>query len=320
MRAAGRWVWSWFKRVAPWALAALVLTLVARLARTVEWSQVWQGLQTMEPARLAAAAALALLSYGLYASFDLVGRRLTGHTLSTPRTMGVAAISYAFGLNFGSWIGSIGLRLRLYTRWGLSAPTVARIVAHSVVTNWLGYLWVAGAVLLWSPPTLPQTWVLPDTGLRAIGLAMVVAALAYLALCHFSKQRQLTWRDHVLVLARGRLAVVQAVAGGANWLLIGTIVWSLLGGRIDYPSVLGAMLLAAVAGVVTHVPANLGVMEAVVVATLGARLPVPDLLVAMVAYRATYYLLPLSLALPAYGLIELAARRGGAASAPGPEK
>lgn len=95
MRAAGRWVWSWFKRVAPWALAALVLTLVARLARTVEWSQVWQGLQTMEPARLAAAAALALLSYGLYASFDLVGRRLTGHTLSTPRTMGVAAISYA---------------------------------------------------------------------------------------------------------------------------------------------------------------------------------------------------------------------------------
>jgi hypothetical protein len=319
MRPAARRVWSWFKRVAPWALATLVLTLVARLARTVDWSEVWQGLQTLAPARLAAAAALALFSYGLYASFDLVGRRLTGHALSIPRTMGIAAISYAFGLNFGSWIGGIGLRLRLYTRWGLSASTVARIVAHSVVTNWLGYLWVAGAVLLWAPPTLPQAWILPDIGLRAIGLAMVAAALAYLALCRYSHQRQLTWRGYVLILARGRLAALQAVAGSVNWLLIGTIVWSLLGGRIDYPTVLGAMLLAAVAGVVTHVPANLGVMEAVVVATLGARLPVPELLAAMLAYRATYYLLPLSLALPAYGLIEWAARRVGVSSESGSE-
>lgn len=311
MRPAAARAWSWFKRVAPWALAALVLVLVARLARTVDWPQVWQSLQTLAPARLATAAALALVSYGLYACFDLVGRRLTGHALSTPRTMGIAAISYAFGLNFGAWIGGIGLRLRLYTREGLSAPTVAQVVAHSVVTNWLGYLWVAGAVLLWAPPTLPQAWLLPDIGLRAIGLAMVAVALAYVALCRYSQQRQLKWRDHVLVLPRGGLAALQAAAGGANWLLIGAIVWSLLGGRIDYPTVLGAMLLAAVAGVVTHVPANLGVMEAVVVATLGARLPVPELLAAVLAYRATYYLLPLSLALPAYGLLESAARRVG---------
>ena len=320
MRPAARQVWSWFKRVAPWALAALVLTLVARLARMVDWSEVWQSLQALAPARLATAAVLALVSYGLYASFDLVGRRLTGHTLSTPRTMGVGAISYAFGLNFGSWIGGIGLRLRLYTRWGLSASTVAQIVAHSVVTNWLGYLWVAGAVLMWAPPTLPQAWILPDTALRAIGLAMVAAALAYLALCRFSHQRQLTWRGYVLILARGRLAALQAVAGGLNWLLIGTIVWILLGGRIDYPTVLGAILLAAVAGVVTHVPANLGVMEAVVVATLGARLPVHELLAAVLAYRATYYLLPLSLALPAYGLIESAVQRSAVSSESGPEK
>lgn len=320
MRPAARQVWSWFKRVAPWALATLVLVLVARLARTVDWSEVWQSLQTLAPTRLVTAAALALVSYGLYASFDLVGRRLTGHALSTSRTMGIAAISYAFGLNFGSWIGGIGLRLRLYTRAGLAAPTVAQIVAHSVVTNWLGYLWVAGAVLLWAPPALPQAWILPDLGLRAIGLAMVAAALAYLALCRFSHQRQLTWRDHVLVLARGRLAALQALAGGANWLLIGAIVWSLLGGRIDYPTVLGTMLLAAVAGVVTHVPANLGVMEAVVVATLGGRMPVPELLAAVLAYRATYYLLPLSLALPAYGLIESAARRAGVCAGSEPEK
>ena len=61
------------------------------------------------------------------------------------------------------------------------------------------------------------------------------------------------------------------------------------------------------AGVVTHVPANLGVLEAVVVYALGARLPAHELLAAVLAYRAVYYLLPLALALPAYGLSEAAA-------------
>ena len=311
MRPAVQRAWSWFKQVAPWALAVLVLTLVARYAHTVDWPAVWQELQRQSHSRLAAAAALALVSYGVYASFDLVGRRLTGHHLSVTRTLGTAAISYGFNLNVGAWIGSIGMRLRLYTRWGLSAPTVMQIVAHSIVTNWLGYLWVGGAVLLWAPPRLPEAWMLPDTdiGLRAIGLAMVAAALAYLALCRFSHQRELALRGHTVKLPGVRLAAVQAAAGGANWLLIGVIVWTLLGGRIDYPTVLGVMMLAAVAGIVTHVPANLGVLEAVVVVALGARLPAPELLAAVLAYRATYYLLPLALALPAYGLSEAAARR-----------
>ena len=309
MKPWARTTWLWFKRVAPWALAALVLTLVVRQARTVDWPAVWQALQQMPPGRLAAAAGLALLSHGLYASFDLIGRRLTGHRLSTLRTLGTAAISYAFNLNAGSLVGGFALRLRLYTRWGLSASTVAQIIAHSMATNWLGYLWVGGAVLLWAPPRLSAGWALPDPALRAIGLAMVLAALAYPVLCRFVRPRRLAWRGQSLTLASAPLAVWQLVAGGASWLLIGATVWSLFGGRIDYPTVLGALLLAALAGVLTHVPAGLGVLEAVFVATLGSRLPVAEVLATVLAYRAVYYLLPLALALPAYALSEAAARR-----------
>ena len=306
--------WCWFKKVVPWVLAALVLALMAGQARTVDWPAVWQALQSMSVARLAAAAALALTSYGLYAGFDLIGRRLTGHTLSVSRTLGIAAISYAFNLNFGAWIGGIGLRLRLYSRWGVAVPTVLQVVTYSMATNWLGYLWVGGAVLWWATPQLPSTWQIPGNGLRSIGLLMAAAALAYLVMCRFSRRRQLSWRAHTLALPSGRVAALQAVTGGANWLLIGAIVWALLDGRIDYPSVLGTMLLAAVVGVVTHVPANLGVLEAVVVAMLGARLPAHELLAAMLAYRAAYCLLPLVFALPAYGLSEAAARRAGPAA------
>lgn len=309
MRSAAQRAWWWFKRVAPWVLAGLVLTLVAFEARRVDWPAVWLALRQQSPGWLVAAAAMSLISYALYATFDLIGRRLTGHRLPMSRTLGIAAISYAFNFNLGSWVGSLALRLRLYTRWGLPTETVVQIVAYSMVTNWLGYLWVGGTVLVWAPPTLALVG-LPSAGwLRVIGLVMIGAALAYLALCRYSPKRQLSWRVHRLELASGRMASWQAAAGGANWLLIGAIVWILLGMRVDYPSVLGVMLLAAVAGVVTHVPGNVGVLEALVVASLGDRLPKTELLAAMLAYRAAYYLLPFALALPAYGLSEAAARR-----------
>ncbi|MBW0171807.1 MAG: flippase-like domain-containing protein, partial [Hydrogenophaga sp.] len=123
----------------------------------------------------------------------------------------------------------------------------------------------------------------------------------------------LRWRTHALALPDGRLAVIQALMGGASWCLMGAIVWVLFAGRVDYPTVLGALLMAAVAGVITHVPAGLGVLEAVFVATLSGRVNATEVLAAVLAYRAAYYLLPLALALPAYALSEVAARRNASA-------
>ena len=320
MSPAGQQAWAWFKRIAPWALAALVLTLVARQARTVDWPEVWVALQALTLVQVLAAAALALLSYGLVASFDLIGRRLTGHPLPAPRTLGIAAICYAFNLNFGALVGGFGLRLRLYMRGGLSAPTVAQVITHSMVTNWLGYLWVAGAVLLVAPPRLPASWALGDPVLRTVGGVMVALALAYLAVCTTTRRRELGWRGHTLALPGAGLAWLQALMGGASWLLIGAIAWSLFGGRVDYPTVLGALLLAAVAGVLTHVPAGLGVLEAVFVAALANALPATEVLATVLAYRAAYYLLPLALALPAYAWNEAGAspRAGNAQAQPRP--
>ncbi len=312
-----RGVWRrglhWVKRIAPWALALLVLSLVAQQARAVEWPEVWTALQDLSATRLAVAVALAVVAYIVYAGFDLVGRHLTQHGLSVPRTLGTAAISYVFNLNFGALVGGFAMRLRLYTRRGLETSTVAKVIAHSMVTNWLGYLWLAGVVLLWSPPKLPGEWAQSDAVFRSVGVVMLALVGVYLVLCGWSRRRKLKWRDHELSLPGGRLAVVQALSGGSSWLLMGGIVWVLFDGRIEYALVLGALLMAAVAGVITHVPAGLGVLEAVFVAALAGSLPSTEVLAVVLAYRAIYYLLPLTLALPAYGLTEAAAKRGGKA-------
>ena len=86
------------------------------------------------------------------------------------------------------------------------------------------------------------------------------------------------------------------------------IVFTLLQGRIDYPAVLAVLLIAAVAGVLAHVPAGLGVLEGVFVALLSHRVPAEELIAALLAYRAIYYLAPLVLATGVFGWTEARAK------------
>lgn len=296
--------WPWLRRAAPWALALLVLALVAYQARGIDWHAVVDAARQQPTEGLAIALALTVASHALFASYDLVGRHLVQHRVGAARTLRIAAIAYAFNLNFGSLVGALALKLRLYTRAGLDVGTVGRVIAASIATNWLGYLLLGGTVLALAPPPLPATLVVPPAGVRLLGGAMAAAGLGYLAVCAFARRREIVLRGHRFEWPDVRVALWQAAVSVANWALMGVIVWTLLQQALPYPTVLAVLLLAAVAGVVTHVPAGVGVLEAVFVACLGAQVPQATLLAALLAYRAVYYLVPLVVALAAYALAE----------------
>ncbi|MEO7954192.1 MAG: hypothetical protein ABIR35_08905 [Polaromonas sp.] len=97
--------------------------------------------------------------------------------------------------------------------------------------------------------------------------------------------------------------------GAGNWLLMSGVMFILLQQRIDYFSVASVLLLAAIAGVVTHIPGNLGVLEAVFLALLSQRMPQPELLAGVVAYRVVYYLIPLGIAATVYLVMETRAKQ-----------
>ena len=305
----GPTAWALVKRIAPWALALLVLTLIAHEATRVDWPQVRHALAQVPPRVLALAAVLALLSHALFSSYDLVARHQTGHRLSTPRTLGIAAVCYAFNLNFGSLVGALAMKLRLYARAGLRAGEVARIIVVAIVTNWLGYLALGGAVLALAPPPLPPQIALSEPAVRAIGAAMVGVALAYLLLCAWRHGREFSWRGQRFAWPSLRVALWQLAVSMLNWALMGVVVWVLLGQAAPYTTVLAVLLLAAIAGVATHVPAGLGVIEAVFVASLGGALPTAHVLAALLSYRAVYYLAPLAVASIGYAWVEAQRRR-----------
>jgi uncharacterized membrane protein YbhN (UPF0104 family) len=97
------------------------------------------------------------------------------------------------------------------------------------------------------------------------------------------------------------MALFQFAVSCANWMVMGTIIWLLLGRDVGYPMVLGVLLISSIAGVIIHIPAGIGVLEAVFLALLsGENLSHGTIIAALLAYRVLYFILPLLLALVLY--------------------
>jgi uncharacterized membrane protein YbhN (UPF0104 family) len=301
--------WPVLKRVVTVAFFGLVLYLLVKHARTVAWDEVLSAMRNHTTESLLAAAGLAAASYAVYSTYDLVSRRYAGHSLATRPVLTITFISYAFNLNLGSLVGGVAFRYRLYSRLGLDNGVISRVLGFSMLTNWLGYLLLAGLVFSLKPLALPPDWELDSSGLRWLGMALLAVAAAYVAMCGLARRRTWTVRGHELTLPSLRMSLLQLAISSVNWLLIAGVVFVLLQQKVAYPAVLSVLLVAAVAGVITHVPAGLGVLEAVFVALLSHQVPQGELLAALLAYRAIYYLIPLAMAALVYLVVEVRAKK-----------
>jgi glycosyltransferase 2 family protein len=155
---------------------------------------------------------------------------------------------------------------------------------------------------------LPPAWEIGADGLQWIGYGMVALALAYLAACGLSRRRSWTVRGHEIVLPSLCMALLQLLISAANWMLIGVLVYVLLLQQVPYLTVLAVVLISAIAGVIAHIPAGLGVIELVFITMLDHLLPRSEMVAALLAYRAVYYLVALAVALLVYLLLETSAK------------
>jgi len=290
------------------AFFLLVAYLIYRYGRTLDWQKIGRSLRQIDRGTLLLAAACSIGSYAVYACVDLFARRALSLPVSKARAMAIAFVCYAFNLNFGSWVGSIGFRYRLYSRIGLDAGQVTRVVGMSLVTNWSGYFLLAGVAFTFNFVKPPAGWEIGGLGLTLAGIALLATLLLYLGASAFAKQRSWAIRGRELSLPSAGFAALQVLVSSLNWLLIAGILYTLLRQHVDFPTVLGVFLLAAIAGAATHVPAGLGVTEAVFFAVLGSRVPQAELFAALLTYRALYYLMPLCAAFPVYFLLEAQGR------------
>lgn len=296
--------WFWINRALTLIFFILVPTLLYIQARNIDWQEVWQTLHTYPATVLLAGAAIALASYAVYCCYDLLGRYYTGHKLPMRQVFPVTFVCYAFNLNMGALIGGVAFRYRLYSRLGLDVPTITRVLTLSMVTNWLGYIILAGGIFALGLITLPENWQIGATGLRILGVVLLLVAAGYLLACAFSSRRRWHWRDHEVLLPSWQLALVQAAVGALNWSMMALLIYLLMPEDAFYPTILGILMISSIAGVVTHIPAGLGVIEVVFITLLQHEFAKSELLAALIGYRALYFIFPLAIACLTYLVLE----------------
>lgn len=301
--------WPLIKKVGGTLFLLVVVALLVRYARTVDWGLVRQSVLELPRTVLLQALFFAFISHFVYSLMDLVGHHYTGHHMRRRDVMQVSFISYAFNLNLGSLVGGIGLRYRLYSNHDVRYGNITRIVTLALITNWIGFILLGGLVFTIAPPELPPQFRLDSEELRMIGVVLLAVAVTYTGLCFFSRRRSWEIRGHEVELPSARLAMAQFGISATHWLTMAAVPWSLLNGAVDYPTCLSVLMMAAIAGVLLHIPAGLGVTEAVFIAMLSHRVPTHDIIGALLAYRAIFYLLPLLVGALLYVKVEMRTRK-----------
>lgn len=299
---------SGLKRIALALWLAAVAVLVFLQVRDLDWPKVLEALRSFEPTRIAAGAALVVPACIAVSFFDLIGRNATGPRLPVRRVMLISFTGYFFSLNLGALVGGLAFRYRLYMPYGLSPVTISQVIGLSVVTNWSGYILVAGAVLVWQPPELPPAWGVGPTLMRGTGILLLAAAAAYLVLCTLRGGDCIRWKGAKFELPGLRIAALQIGLSVLSWSSIGAVIAALLPGNASWFAVMPVLMISALAGIWSHVPGGLGVIEAVFLALLDRSAPNSDVLAAILVYRLLYYLAPFAIAIGAYAFLETAGR------------
>ena len=289
--------WRLAKKILTWVFFIAVAVLLVVYAQKVDWEEVWKVIRNYNRMVLLGATGLVIVSYLMYGCYDLLGRAYCGHKLAKRQVMLVSFICYAFNLT-------------LSTCLGLPGGTITRIFSLSITTNWLGYILLGGVIFTIGVVQLPAHWYIDEATLRILGIVLLLIIAFYLWACAFAKRRHMTLRGQKLVLPSWKFAMLQMAVSSANWMAMGAIIWLLIGEDVNYFFVLGVLLVSSIAGVIVHIPAGIGVLEAVFIALLaGEHVSQGAIIAALLAYRMLYYFLPLALATVCYLVLESRAKK-----------
>ncbi len=292
----------------------LVLFLVAlevlRLElHTVSWSDLTADVLATSTPRLTVAVSLTALNYLALTGYDQLAFAYIGKALPRGRIAAVSFLAYAISNSVGfAMLSGASVRYRFYTRWGVSAEDLSRIVFSYSVTFWLGLLALGGLSLAMSPlseiPGLPAPVLV-----RTVGWTLAGVAPLYLVTTLVRRAPLCIW-SYEMPVPPFRIGVWQVAVSAVEWALAGAVLYVLLPpSSLSFLPFLGCFLVAILLGLVSHVPGGVGVFEGLMVLLLKPYLSSGQLLPPLVVFRAVYYALPLALALVGLTADEMWQRR-----------
>ena len=310
-QAEGGWI-AFLRRNRRYLSAAGTLLVIAlfgfaifHLTSEVQYDEVVQALADTSWTAVAAAVFFTALSFLALTFYDVSALDYIRRKLPYADVALTAASAYAVGntAGFGALSGG-AIRYRSYSRLGIEPENIARIIAFVTLAFGLGLLTVTCLSLL-----AVGEYVAPMTGMDPLVLRVIAAViLAGLFSVFFLARdgREVSLGRLTLRLPDSRTVSRQFLVTALDLAASATVLYVLLpAGTIGWPAFLAVYSLAVGVGVLSHVPAGLGVFETIIIATLGHNADVDTILGALVLYRVIYHVLPLVIAIAVVIGIEL---------------
>lgn len=284
---------SRIKRLQPLiALAAFLVAawLIYRSLREFSIDEIRASIEAISFRHVALGGLFTLGSFICLSGYDLLAVRYTGSSLRYRRVAVASFTALSIGHVLGmAALSSGAIRYRFYTRWGLSRGDVGRIIVFCGVTVALGIA-AAGGLAASARHELVAELFRVDSGLVAvIGAALLLTVAGYVGLAAAVHQ-PLRIRRFELPVPGVRLALGQVAVGTADFLMVAAVLHQMVSASADigYLPIAAGYITANAAGIVTHVPGGLGVIEAIVLSLV----PNAEVVGALIAFRALYYLVP----------------------------
>lgn len=287
---------AWFGLLMIAVLAAGALA-VYRLAAGTDPAAVVATLLDMPNWRLAAAIGLTVASFGALTLYDLNAFAALGQPKRwrdiAPCAFAAFAISQTVG--FGPLSGA-AVRMRFYTPLGVKPLQVAQVVGFITLSFAVGLVALGAAGILVAAAEVVPVVAVPEDVLRLTGFGLL--AIAGLLLLRGGSQVSIRLFGLRRFRLPGRPVMLRQLAvSAADIAAAAGVLWVLLPqGAIGYPAFLPVFTVAIAIGVLSHVPAGLGVFEAIVLAALGDTVPTAAVLAALALYRLVYHGFPVVLA------------------------
>jgi phosphatidylglycerol lysyltransferase len=293
------------------AALALVSWVLNQELRGHNYEAIRRSVAAIPSAKVLLAVVLTTLSYTVVTGYDRLALRYLGRTLSYAQTALESFLGFVFSRNIGlALLGPSVPRLRLYAAWEVSPLEIARLIAFTSLTFWLGGITIGGTSLVLAPAALADLGVSPDVA-RLLGAVLLLAPIGYLLLT-VVRRAPLVVRDVEVAVPEPGIAAAQLGLAMLDWTVAASVLYVLLPGNVHLGpgTFLAVFVTAMIAGVASQIPGGLGVFECVFLVSLDARTTVPAAIAALLVFRAIYYLLPLAVALLLLGGFEAAERRG----------
>lgn len=292
------------------ALFAAAVVVLHRELRSVRLDEVRATLGALPPSAFLLSLALCAVNYGILTGFDLLAFRYIGRKVTSWKVAVVSFTGYAVSNSVGfALISGTSVRYRFYSRWGLTAGDISRIVVFYMGTYLVGLLVLGGYTLAFDPP--PGIESLPGGRFVALaGWALMGSAALYLV-ASAVRRRPFRLRGVEVSLPPFPVVVGQLVLSSLDWAFGAAIFYVLLPPEagLDFATFLSAFMAAQVVAILSHVPGGVGVFEGTMTIFLHGWLRPEQLLAALVLYRLVYYLIPLGGALCILLVDELRQRR-----------